>query len=172
MKKLGLSVFLLFGGVLGAQEQAPSDTIEMMQEVEFVVNVPLYKKEVINTLVKKMGKYGPAMAYWKKDSLKKLGRLTKGTSGTQFLGYIFEHPNLVNDTKKISKKTEKYFGHDSMWESFTKGIKRELAKEVELTLFDDLPAFAKHTGADENKLRHFAMEGKWNDFILHLLEKS
>ncbi|MCH9617211.1 MAG: hypothetical protein SP4CHLAM5_06030 [Chlamydiia bacterium] len=170
MKRLGVSIFLLFGAFLGAQE-APSDAIEMSQEKEFIVNLSNDKKQVIHTLVQKMGKYKTKDAIWHRKSLKKLGRQTRGISGTQFLGYIFEHPNLVRDTKKISKKTFRLFGYDSMWEAFSKGIRKQLAKEAETTLFEDLSAFAKHTGADENTLRHLALDGKWNEFILHLLEK-
>lgn len=168
MKKLVLGICLFSGVVLFAQEPlltGPPSVVEESIAEEKVFKVELSKEMegVIIELVTNMGKYSVVRAGLNYNYFANLGRKTRDISSTQFLGYIFTNPKLVKYTRFIRDSSRK-------WKGFSKGIKRGLAKEAESTLFDDLPAFAKHTGADEATLRHLALEGKWEDFILHLLE--
>ena len=165
MKKLGLCAFVLLGSMLAADEMG-IDYNKAVEECVFAVDISLEDAAVIDELVTNMAEYWLPVALASKGYFAKLGKKTRYIPSTQFLGYVFTNPKLVKHMRTISNSKS-----GIKWKYFSKGLKRGLAEEAKATLFDDLPAFAKHTGADEDTLRELALEGKWNDFLKHLLKK-
>lgn len=164
MRKFVFAIVLGCSSCAFAAEISPASALEQVEKA-FQVHLSAKDKAIIDELVINLGSYSVIKAGIYNSYFKDLGRKTRGISTIDFLGYIFQDKNLIKHTRWILQSKRK-------WAGFSKGLKRGLAKGAEDgSLFQILPSFAKHCKADEDTLRYLADEGKWNDFLKHLLKK-
>ena len=119
----------------------------------------------IEDLVTVMGERSLLYLYANKSYVSDLGRKTRSVSSTQFLGYVFEHPELVKSMRKIARSSIK-------WKRFTKGIIRGLEKEALASLNDEIPSFADHTGSDKDKLFRLAKKRRLERIYFTVTEEE
>lgn len=165
MIKLVSSLFLFMGVMVHGNENADALRPSLMEENGFIVKVSQTEAQVIEELLNTMGNSSLVSLLFKKSHLRSIAKKLRPVSSTQFLGYVFERPHLINQMKKIH-------GSSTRWDNLTRSIKRGLKKEAEANLFEDIPLFAKHTQSNKNILHHLAKEGRWDDFIVHILDRN
>lgn len=161
--KIKLMALTLMMGPMVFADNGTLKAPEIYEEA-FVVSVTAQEAQVIEELVTTMGTTSVFSLAFKKSHLKDLGRKLRAVSSTQFLGYVFQRPHLIRCMKNISESSIK-------WNSLTRSIVRGLEKEATDALFNDIPKFAKHTGANQLILANLAKKEDWNGFIMHLVDQ-
>jgi hypothetical protein len=170
MKKMVLCALALLNGSLFAETSSDMDfaneaLAQVVQDI-FVVNVSAEESDVIEELITTMSTTSTFGLAFKRRHLREIAKKLRPVSSTQFLGYVFERPFLIDHMKHILKSSTK-------WKGLTKSIVRGLKKEAEATtLFDDIPMFAAHTRGNPHVLDTLAKNQDYNGFIVHLLEQN
>ncbi|MCH9811493.1 hypothetical protein K0U07_01870 [bacterium] len=162
MRKYVLALGLICATSAHAEEVLPA--VEKAQEA-FVVDLTAEQQKHCKRFIMELGGCYASTAAARSGYYKALGKRTRGVPTTQFLGYAFADQKRLRHLRWIASSSIK-------WPGVRKSLIRGLKKEAESgSLFEVLPSFAKHCGAEEDTLRYLAEEGNWKAFLKHLLKK-
>lgn len=128
------------------QPAAMAKPVAKIQCKEFSLNVSPSDGQRIETLLSTMANTNAFGLAFKRKQLYTIGDiLDQHVPPFQFLAYIFSHPKLVDDMKRIRKSKMKY-------DNFVEGLRKNLLKEADSKCFETTAkGFIAFLGVDEEK---------------------
>ncbi len=136
---------------------------EMSHRLFTELEITEHDKELIFKIIDTMARDNVIKLGLKRRSMERKGRKVRHVHPLKFLGHIFADPHLHQCMREVHRSHFK-------WNGFIDGLKDRIKEESSRgNLLPYVPAFAKQTNRDGDKIAHYIERRDWEGLVRYLL---
>lgn len=136
---------------------------ETSQQLFYQLEINDHDKDLIYKIIDTMARDNVIKLGLKRRSMERKGRKVRHVHPLRFLGHIFGDHYLHQCMREVYRSSFK-------WNGFIDGLKDRIKEEsAKGNLLPYVPAFAKQTNRDADKIAHYIERRDWEGLVRYLL---